>query len=768
MYKLEQCSEVSMNPKSIELVYPSQAKIKITSPHRGILHFQVIRITPWSEDQAESSYSVLDEDPLLLEAEDQEEILVIQSGEGWVRIHKNPFHVELYSLSGDLLLTGRNPHILLDGWRSRLHFSFQEGERIYGLGEWEIEEEGMKLDHRGRIRHVWNNHLPAPSRLLLPILYSSKGFGLFIDNPWPARFDFGVEDEEGWFYESEGGNLSYYLFLGENLKELVRKYHLLTGRPPIPPRFAFGYLQSKFGYRTRQEVEELAATFRQKGIPCDAIILDLYWFKKMGDLQFNRDAFPHPEEMVARLREMGFHVILIEEPYVVKESRLYPEGNRLQIFGKKADGTTYLFPFWAGESALVDFTDPLAKQWWADRHKDLIKMGVGGWWTDLNEPEVHPIDMIHHDGPAHKVHNIYALEMQKAVALAYEQNAPDQRLLIMSRSAWSGSHRYGVGVWSGDVSTTWDHLRKQPGLALSMSLAGISLWNSDIGGFTGDEPSAELFLRWIQFGTFTPLMRPHGAHQAREPWAFGEEMERKIRKFIELRYRLLPYIYSLAYIAFDAGLPYMRPLIMEDPTDLEAADMEETYLFGPHLLVAPILEEGSRKRTLYLPKGKWFHYWSDVEVEGGRWIEVEAPLEEIPLFVRAGAILPFLPVMQHTEEEKWKELHLIVYPGEGNGLLLYEDDGKTTEYQKGSYRLTRYRMEILGKNLLIEIYPAYDRLEDGIKDREWTIEILLRRPPAHLFVNNEEWNTFLYKEGRLILPLGLRSVNQSITLLIQG
>lgn len=324
------------------------------------------------------------------------------------------------------------------------------------------------------------------------------------------------------------------------------------------------------------------------------------------------------------------------------------EAERLGLLGRRPDGRPYVFPFWAGPAALVDFSQPYARQWWADQHKELMAQGIDDWWTDLNEPEVHPLDMLHAGGPAAAVHNSFALQMAKSVALAH-----------------------------------------QVPLGLSMGMAGLPFWNTDIGGFNGPPPSPELYIRWMQFGAFTPMMRPHGAFQAREPWAFGPSAEEVVTGYIRLRYRLIPYSYTAAWEAHQFGLPLMRPLTLEFPGDEVAAGAADQYMWGRDLLVAPVLEAGAVSRRVYLPEGTWYDFWTNRTVRGGRWITAAAPLERMPLYVRAGAIIPMLPSDTVRSSEGWEELALAVYPGpEASAFELYEDDGASTAFQQGDYAKT--------------------------------------------------------------------------------
>jgi alpha-glucosidase len=609
------------------------------------------------------------------------------------------------------------------GWTVGVHFALHPHDQFFGVGEPDQQAGPIPAGHRGRRYPLFHSHIPAPSRMVLPVLVSHRGYGLFIDNPWVAEWDLGT-DGESFGYTAQGGQMIYYFIAGPAMTEVLDRYTALTGRPAMAPKWALGLLQSKYGYKNRAEVEELVATFREREIPLDSVILDLYWFRKMGDLSFDKSAFPDPKGMIAALREQGVRLIVIEEPYVARGSRLFAEAERLGLFGKRADGSTYTFPFWAGECGLVDFTQPLARQWWADQHKPLIDLGIAGWWTDLNEPEDHPQDMIHAGGAAPAVHNVYPLQMLRSLKLAQEQHNPQDRLFIMSRSGWPGTQALGAGQWSGDVATTWSALANQIPLGLSVSMAGMPYWNTDIGGFNGPPTTAELYVRWMQFGAFTPLMRPHGAHQPREPWAFGPEAEAIVTRFIKLRYRLLPYTYTLAREAYAAGLPFMRPLVLHYPEDARTPLLRDQYLWGRDLLIAPVVTEGATARRVYLPEGTWYDYWTNRRYGGGRHITAASPLETMPLYVRAGAILPLAPVRTSTGGA-WEELTLAIYPGENESrFTLYEDDGETTAYERGAYTETTYvcRPGDDGAGLTVEIGEA--------GSRAYNLEVRLPKRPS--------------------------------------
>ncbi|HEY8347157.1 MAG TPA: glycoside hydrolase family 31 protein [Symbiobacteriaceae bacterium] len=721
-----------------------EGKLCLTPALPGVVEVRLRRGSPWSQEPPVPSVTV---DPARWpdlpppRVEDRGDHLMVFVEGAAVRVDKSPLRLHFWApgpqggAAGEPLLSDApEGGVEMDGWQVGVRFRLTPEDHFFGLGQPDQRQGPIPLDHRGRRYPIWHKHLPAPSRMVLPVLVSLRGYGLFVDNPWPAEWDLGT-DGATFGYRAQAGQLVYYFIAGPALTTVLDRYTRLVGRPSLAPRWAFGFLQSKFGYRTQEEVEGLAAAFRERQIPLSGIVLDLFWFRHMGDLAFNRAAFPDPAGLIRHLREQGVRVIVIEEPYLTVDSRLYPEAERLGLLGMRPDGGPYVFPFWAGRAALVDFTQPLACQWWADRHKPLMDLGIAGWWADLNEPEVHPPDMVHHGGVAAAVHNLYALLMIRSVAMAHEQHRPDMRLFIMSRAGWPGTQALGACHWSGDVATTWEALAHQPVLGLCMGMSGMPYWNSDIGGFAGEPPSPELFVRWIQFGTFTPVMRPHGSHQDREPWAFGPEAEAIVRRYIRLRYRLLPYTYTLAWEAHRQGLPFMRPLVLHYPRDPKCLTIRDQYLWGRDLLVAPVTAPGQQSRPVYLPEGDWYDFWTGRRIRGGRWIQAPAPLETLPLFVRAGAILPEAP-WDRSQAPGWEELTLNIYPGpEVSEFLLYEDDGETMAFARGEYATIRFTYRPAEGGGLLTIDPPQGAYAGMPPVRRYRAAIRLPRRPRRVTVD---------------------------------
>lgn len=694
--------------------------------------------------------------PIITETSDT---VQVRLGELRLEAARDPFHLRYVAADGNVFLEEVDQGGLSwSYWDYALRYRLAPEDHFYGMGQTDQLVDYINLDHRGHRHEVWNQHSP-PAATIFPALLSLRGYGLLVDNPYRATWDLGATDPHTFAYQARGGGLQYYVFYGPDLPRLLHAQLQLTGFPPLPPRWVFGLLQSRYGYRSREELEDIAQTFRDKGLPCDALILDVFWFQEMGDLAFQPFDWPDPRGMIAKLKNQGFRLMVIEEPYITTKSRNYPEALAKGCLAKRYDGSAYTFDFWPGECALLDFSNPETRAWWAAKHQPLVELGIAGWWTDLNEPAKHFQDMAHHAGPAVAVHNVAALSMQQSIFEAHNQYAPHQRIFILSRSAFPGSQRYGTALWSGDVDMTFAALRKQIALGLNVGMAGIPLWGTDIGGFGfAGECTPELYVRWFQFGAFCPLFRPHGEQtQLREPWQFGPEVEAICRKYLTLRYRLLPYIYTAAVEACTTGTPLMRALVLEFPRDSHVVNLSDEYLFGPDILVAPTLDEGCTERAVYLPAGNWVDFWTDTVHTGPDTVTVIAPLNTLPLFIRQGAILPLGPEMQHVGERPLDPLTLEIYPGVKQTeyrLTLYEDDGETMDYRTGAYARTSLQLAVQADGCTLEIGKAQGQFFKQVCERGYIIN----------FHHQEAVHGVLYNGA----PLSFLDAVHSLELVEQG
>ena len=599
--------------------------------------------------------------------------------------------------------------------------SLAPDERLYGFGE-----RFVPLDQRGRRFESWTTDpLGVSSHQAykpVPFGLSSRGYGLFVNSSARIEFDIGATSPLSAGFALEAGELDYFLIHGPRLTEVLRRYWRLTGAPPTPPRWSFGFWSSRFGYKDRKEVEDVARGYRARGIPCDVIHLDPQWMggpKTWCHLTWDTAAFPDPAGMLAALRAQGFRVCLWENPYVPQGSGLYAEGAARGFFVRDAAGQPWLLPGWAEKNtptALVDFTHPGAVAWWREQHHRLLKMGVAAFKTDFGEWA--PEEGRYHDGTSGaEVHNLYPLLYNKAVFEAMEAHSPGQGL-VWSRSATAGSHRYPVH-WGGDSRTSFGHMASSLRGGLNLMLSGFAYWSHDIGGFI-QESNPALYARWAQFGLFCSHARAHGT-TPREPWVFGPEAEAIFRKYAVLRYRLLPYIHSCAARAAATGRPLLRPLLLDYQDDPNTHTLDLQYLFGDAFLVAPVFAELDDVRV-YLPQGRWHDYWTRQVHTGPGWITVHAPLDTLPLLVREGAIIPMGPAQQFVDEKPLDPLTLDIYPaGAGACAITAMAAPIETSYQLDKRSLT---LDIRGYQGQVEVLlngmPAPQEVRvNGVRMNRW-------------------------------------------------
>jgi alpha-glucosidase (family GH31 glycosyl hydrolase) len=629
-----------------------------------------------------------------------------------------------------LAATGHSP-------RLRLRFEIVGEQHFYGLGHG-----GQGFDRLGTARRLWNahvNHGPG-SDIAIPLLLSHLGYGLFFDNPRFALIDSGrTHDRVSFDYECDGAGCDLYYLGGGTLRATLATAADLLGRAPLPPRWALGYMQSSRHFTGPDEVRGLAATLRDKHLPADAIIfLSTYsdgcgWNKAVGSLDFEPHLFPDPKGAIAGFRAMNLHAITHEYPVVHEDSEDHAEAvERGYLLD---DGYERVVParrpsdnFYEGQRFL-DFSKPEAAAWWWEKHRHLVALGIAGWWLDGGEgPES---ASILNDPARDGLHNRFDLLRQQAFALGEANDNPGRRPFLLCRSGGPGMQRFGAGCWSGDINRTFATLEAQIALGLNMGLSGVPYWGTDIGGFYPvTPPNGELFARWFQFGAFTPVFRAHGwTWREHLPWSYGAEIEAICRKYLELRYRLMPLTYTLARTAHVDGLPLMRPLVLNYPDDAETWELGSQYLWGDDLLVAPVTRAGATDWPVYLPAGTWYDFWTGEACQGRRGVTVAAPLDRLPLFVRGGAILPMGPAVEHLTGYAPTLLTIRVYPAGETAFTVYEDDGETNDYRNGRFALTRFECRASPEAILFRIEAPEGEASVLPGGRSFALEIRAEKPP---------------------------------------
>lgn len=572
------------------------------------------------------------------------------------------------------------------GERGLLISGLKEGERIYGTGSRAIEQ-----DRRGRTLAINNQahygySLGAENlNITLPVLNSSKHYTLFYDNHSLATLDIGAMDEDHLAYRFSGGQADVFVIAGSDHGELNRHYSFLTGHQPLPPLWALGYIQSKFGYETQAEAYDIVNQLIGADFPLDALVLDLYWFGNpgtMGNLDWDYSRFPDPENMMSDFASLGVKTILITEPYFTQGSSNFAYLDGQGYLAKNTSGESYVLNgFWAGNAGLLDLFHPEVPQWFNQFYTNLTNQGVAGWWTDLGEPEAHPSDMFHHGGlTASEVHNIYGLEWERLVFENWGNEFPERRLFNLTRSGFAGMQRYATFPWSGDIQRSFEGLQAQVPIMLSLGLNGIPYMHSDVGGFTGGGNNDELFVRWVQMGVFAPVFRIHGTGIETAPIAFGANARSIAKKYIKLRYELLPYNYTLAYEASSAGKPLARPMDFYEMNQANAQNLNDQYFWGDAFIVAPVMQQGQNQRNVYLPEGKWLNYHNLTEYTGPGNFNLSAPLDNIPVLVKAGSFIPTVRGLQSTDDYRADTLFIQYFPDAANKESQYTlfDDDKTS------------------------------------------------------------------------------------------
>jgi alpha-glucosidase len=624
--------------------------------------------------------------------------LELRSAELVCRVDKRSLRIGLEGIDGNLYCVDRAGMAYREDGSVRLSMALQPGESSYGMAE---RAAGLQL--RGKKFTLWNTDPDSYSRGTDPLHYSipfylgvhSQGvYGVFWDNASRGKADLGAGRADELVFEAEAGELRYYLFAGSDVKSVVARYTELTGRIPLPPLWSLGYQQARFSYYPQDSVLKVAEAFRHHSVPCDVLYLDIHHMNEFRVFTWDSERFPNPQAMLNNLHEQGFHVVAVVDPGVKVDPKygVYTTGIEQGVFLKYPDGERVTAAAWGGLSHFPDFTNPATRAWWAGQVASYVSVGIDGLLNDMTEPTVFTLDApstvpdaAQHNqdglGGNHvESHNLYGMLMARASREGLQKSKPDVRPYNLVRSGFAGTQRY-AGSWTGGNAADWDQLRLSISMALNMGLSGVPMIGPDIGG------SPELFTRWLQAASLMPFFRANSrlATQPQEPWVFGQPYEVINRLTIELRYKLLPYLYSVVAQAREYGWPVVRPIFMAEPDNPAIRNIDDSYLLGDVLLVAPVLEPGAVRRSVYLPAGRWYDYWSNELLEGGETIAVPAPLERLPLFVRAGAVLPCWPEMQYVGEKPIETLTYRVYPGNFE-TVLYEDLGEGLEYLHGDYR----------------------------------------------------------------------------------
>ena len=666
-----------------------------------------------------------------------------------VRIDRTTLSLSIADLDGNILQEDA------PGWPAEFHANsfhiykrMPEDEHYFGLGD-----KVGPLDRRNQAFTLWNTDAYKFQESTDPIyksipffltLRAGRALGVLFDNTWRVSFDFGKQTNEVFSFGADGGPVDYYLLYGPDAKHVLSQYAWLTGPPPLPPLWSLGYQQSRYSYETESEVMDIADRLRSDRIPADVLYLDIDYQKQNRPFSIDTDRFPTFTNMLGELQKKNFHVVGITDLHIADLPNAgyapYDTGVLGDRFVKNADGSPFVGRVWPGLSVFPDFTQRDTRDWWGGLYKSLVSAGLSGFWNDMNEPSVFstpsgtmPEDVQHRiDEPGFQkriashfeIHNVYGMENSRATYEGLLKLSPDQRPFVLTRATYAGGQRYAA-TWTGDNSSTWNHLRLTTPMLLNLGLSGFGFSGADVGGFIGT-PTSDLLTTWMELGAFQPIDRNHAEKGTghKEPWVHGPEQEAIRRRYIEERYRLLPYLYTAAEELSRTGLPIMRPLFVEFPkatADSHPLDLDtgNEFLFGPSLLIAPSpFPERPDDYRVLLPPIQWYDYWTGQRVEAQKIVAdgntaqpgvgLGAILEHttlgtLPVFVREGSILPFQPLTQSTSEVPQGPLILRVYPGNSCQGSLYQDDGQSMAYKHGEFLRIQFSCEQTADSIKLHI-----------------------------------------------------------------
>jgi alpha-D-xyloside xylohydrolase len=625
------------------------------------------------------------------------------------------------------------------GYQVASTFDSPDGEHYYGLGQ---QQKGW-MDLRNHEVRCWHDYEAIGGEdVCVPFMVSSRGYGLVWDNPSKTTVDLGFNGRNVWTSQV-GNRVSYFVIAGDTSDEIYQGYRLLTGVTHLLPRATYGYIQSKAIYPTQEQVLDVAREYRRKNLPLDVMVVDFLNMTKQGEMDLDPKRWPDPAGMNRDLHAMGIGTLLSVWPHFAAGTQFYDMLHSKGWLIHRPDGKLDSGGYQPVIGPNLDTTNPEAANWFWEKIRDryVKPYGFDYIWLDETEPDVDPINDLFSIGSGTRFYNVYPLFHTAAIYDGFRRDFGDsRRVMILARAAYLGAQRNGTVFWSSDIISSWDMLRRSVPAGLNFTATGLPYWDTDIAGFFSPsfgpdyhaahkplidgsdvrgtignyEDYPELFVRWFEWGAFQPVMRAHGERNHNEVWAYGKQAEPILSKYLRLRYQLLPYTYSAAYRSYETGAPYMRALFMDFPDDPKAADIPDEYMYGPAFLVAPVTEQGATHRTVYLPAGgDWYNYWTNDRLHGGQTITVDAPIDTLPLFVRAGSIVPLgSEVLSASLPQAVESVR--VYPGANGSFTLFQDDGNTYSYEKGAGSSTRLTWDDAAHQLKHEGAPAWNGPDDSV------------------------------------------------------
>lgn len=737
------------------LFQSTQGTLSVTPLSDDIIR---VRFTTAQSFGRDHSYAVVNRDlgAATVKTDIEADFATLTTASLKVTVRHSPLRISFASAAGEALDADDPARgISFAGTEIRVAKQLRDDEHVYGFGEktGRLDKRGQKLGGYNYV--MWNSDTPAYDSSTDPLYVDvpffmvtrhGRAHGIFLDNTWRTFFDVGRERQNLLTFGADGGDLDYYFINGPDPKKVIERYTALTGRMPLPPLWSLGYNQCRWSYYPESRVRLLADTFREKQVPADVLWLDIHYMQDYKPFTWNHDRFPNPRKMISDLRAQGFRLVTILDghPPALKGYAPYDSGMAGDNFVKLPDGKVYEGPVWPSQaeghplSVFPDFSKPSAREWWGNLYKSLLDVGVAGIWNDMDEPSVFdtpngtmPDEVVfdNEGQPATslEIHNVYGQLMSRSTFEGLSRLRPNARAFVLTRSSFAGGQRYAA-VWTGDAPADWAALRQSVSMLLGLGVSGFPFVGSDIGGFVR-MPSAELCTRWLQAGVFYPFMRMHTEISTpdKEPWSFGWRYEAINKRAIELRYELLPYIYNAMRQASETGVPALRPLFLDFPADEHAANIDDKFLFGSDLLIAPVLWEGADERGVYLPAGEWFDYWTGQRYAGNSTIYVPVTLNSIPMFVRGGGFIFRQPVVQFTGQMPGNPLRVLVAPAQESASSLYEDDGESLNYRHGEFMKRRFHQVCDGQTTTIEIAAPEGSYRPA--KRDLILETWMKREP---------------------------------------
>ena len=706
--------------------HDERLQMEVTALNEDVLR---VRISPRDQPAEDASWVVpveLRARPLTIQLAQNGGVTEFRTQHLNVRIESAPMRLTVTDSNGRLISADApEKPAEIAGTSFTLRKLMPEAEHYFGLGD-----KTGPLDRRGESFVNWNSdsygfgESTDPIYKSIPFFVGIGGsggsYGIFLDNTFRTWFDFGHKEAQTLSFGSSGGPIDYYLIYGPSTRQVIQRYTELTGRPPLPPLWALGFQQSRYSYMSAAEVKSIATRMRAERLPADVIYMDIDYQDRNRPFTTNPQTFPDVAGLAKDLRSQGFRLIAITDMHIAAASGQhygpYESGMAGDHFIKGPNGSLYVGEVWPGASVFPDFTRRATREWWGGLYQDFLSDGIAGFWNDMNEPAVFktasktmPLDNLHRidetgfaprTATHAEIHNIFGMENSRATYDGLRRLAPDERAYVLTRASFAGGQRYAA-TWTGDNTSSWNHLKLSVAMLLNLGLSGFAYSGADVGGFIG-APSADLMTRWIEIAAFTPYFRAHSAKDTprKEPWVDGPRHTDIRRKFIDERYRLLPYFYALADENSRSGAPLMRPVFYEFPQMLESpCDQSTSFLLGEALLIMPSPNlESPAPYQACLPQGVWYDYWSGEKKVSGptdngsaQRLNITPNIASLPVFIRAGSIIPRQPLVQSTAETPAGPLTLDVYPGENCHGILYWDDGHSMAFEHDGYLRQKIR-----------------------------------------------------------------------------